>query len=220
MGRKKKTEEIEPLSEFQDTALTGRTEIPVISIDASDLDDLAERAKRKTINIRSAELVDQMFCNYKYKHNVGPNTTNTVSTKSEVPVHPDMVMGFRKLDAHLALICEEVDASLIGDINDIDHQPTSDKISKFTVTKFSLDGGDAALSVVLSGTKELSTGEAIKLETPKIFIDDSYPFATELGGTIQDCVAEVEEYMKGKQADDPQQELPFGEVDKLVEEGV
>jgi hypothetical protein len=237
MGRKKKSDSNsnESLSEFQDTSKTGRTEgidvthengTATISGTAEAimgaLDKAAEKAKRKGIVITAAELVDQMFCNYKYEHSVGPNTINKVSTKSEVPVHSDLVIAFRSLDAHLALICEEVDKDLIGDINDIDHEPTSEKISQFTVTHFILDGTDEARSVVLKGTKTLTTDEDIKLETPKIILDDSYPFATELSSTIQDCVKEVEEYMKGnKQAENPQPELPFSdgtEEEKLVEE--
>jgi hypothetical protein len=143
-----------------------------------------------------------------------------VATKSEVPVHHDLVAAFRRLDAHLALICEEVDVALIGDINDIDHAPTADRILKFEVTKFALDGTPESLTVILSGLKELSTGEAIKLETPKIAVDSSYPFAVELSSTIHDCIYEVEQYMQGlKQAEKTQLEIEFaGGSDSFVEE--
>lgn len=216
MGRKKQAVEVEPLEEFQDTAKTGRSytvESGGKIIDMDVLQKAAERMqKRSGIDIRSAELVDQMFCNYKYKHTVGVGTVNTVSTKSEVPVHHDLVAAFRRLDAHLALICEEIEVNLIGDdIESISHQSTSDTVGQFTVTKLALDGSEDGYCVIISGLKQLSTGESIKLETPKIAIDASYPFATQLGSTVQDCLFEVEEYMRGKQADNPQQELPFAE---------
>jgi hypothetical protein len=183
--------------------------------------DIIEKAARKDIEIRAAELKDQMFCNFQYKHTVGPNTTNSVSTKSEVPVHHDLVAAFRKLDVHLAVIREEIDANAIPDISDIHpNEGINDTINQFTVTQFKLDGTESAMSVVLIGTKQLSTGDAIKLETPKIAIDDSYQFSTELAFTIQECVSEVEQYMQGKQAENPQQELPFDNSDSIVEEGV
>lgn len=177
----------------------------------------------KAIEVKSATLIDQMFCNYKYKHTVGPNTTNTVTTKSEVPVHHDLVNLFRKLDAHLALICEEVDVKMIGpDINDIYHEPTADKIAKFEVTSFAVDGPLEALTFILSGLKELSTGDSIKLETPKIAINADYPFAVELSSTLQDLINEVEQYMQGKQSESPQLEMEFenNNEDSLVELGV
>lgn len=220
MGRKKKTADDDqiPLSETQNTALTGRSDVAEETIAENTKEFLK---KIKVIEIKSAELVDQMFCNYKYKQTVGPNTTNTVSIKSEVPVHPDLVKGFRKLDAHLALICEEVDKALIGDINDIDHPPTRDKIQKFTVTRFQLDGDENNLQVVLSGLKELTTGDAIKLETPKIVVNNEYPFAVELSSTIEDCLTEVTEYMNGtKQAARNQLQMEFENAagNKPVEE--
>jgi len=242
MGRKKKidSDSNEPLSEFQDLNKTGRTDgveisrengTTTISGTAESITDAlkkaaeraSEKAKRKSIVITAAELVDQMFCNYKYEHSVGPNTVNKVTTKSEVPVHSDLVVAFRNLDAHLAVICEEVNPALIGDINDIDHEPTAEAVQKFLVTHFIVDGSDDARSIVLKGTKDLSTGESIKLETPKIILDDSYPFATELSSTLQDLLREVEDYMKGtKQAENPQAELPFGdgteEEEKFAEE--
>lgn len=211
MARKKKTDEDQiPLSETQNTDITGRSDSNTIV--------LSGEKKAKPIEVKSAELVDQMFCNYKYKHTVGPNTTNSVATKSEVPVHHDLVHRFRQLDAHLAVICEEVDPALIGDINDIDHDPTSDKISKFEVTKFTVDGPIESLTLVLSGLKELSTGDSIKLETPKINVDGSYPFAQELSSTLIDLISEVEQYMQGKQSENNQLELEFAGDVKLVEE--
>lgn len=216
MGRKKKDEDLDqiPLSETQNTAITGRVDVTVT--DAGDSGPA--RKQTSSIEIKSAELVDQMFCNYKYKHTVGPNTTNTVTTKSEVPVHHDLVAAFRRLDPHLAVICEEVDPAVIGDINDIDHQTTADRIEKFEVTKFTVDGPAESMTLVLAGLKELSTGESIKLETPKINIDGSYPFADELASTIQDCLSEVHEYMHGKQAESNQLEIEFAPHDSLVEE--
>lgn len=230
MTRKKKEEleDNEPLSEFQDVSKTGRTEgeeaEPVHSR-RSRKKEIVEKVMdiitrpAKPIDIRSAELVDQMFCKYKYTLVVAPNTVDTISRNSELPVHHDLVGAFRKLDAHFALICEEVEADKIGDINDIDHQPTADKIEKFTVTKFSLDGDADSLSVVLIGLKELSTGEQIKMETPKKRVDGSYPFAVELSSTIDDCVTEVELYMQGvKQAETPQLAIEFEQHNSFVEE--
>jgi hypothetical protein len=216
MGRKKREEQIEPLSNFQDLANTGRKEISAEVVEQK-IQDARERA-RKAIDIRAAELKDQMFCKYRYLHNVGKGATNKINTDSEVPVHPDLVACFRRLDAHLAVVCEEVASDSVTDIDKAPHSPDDqvcDEIKKFQVTSFRLDGVEDAMSVVLSGTKELSTGEYIKLETPKISIDESYPFAMELSSTLQDAVSEIEQYMKGKQAESPQPELPFSAGEDL-----
>lgn len=211
MSRKRKSKD--ELDEVLTDEQPGK--VHTLTIDTEKLAKLADAFKskeRKTIEVTGADLVDQMFCNYKYKHTVGPNTVNSVSTKSELPVHSDLVLAFRKLDPHLAVICEEVAPSAIKSIEFIPAiDPVSDIIRKFLVTSFRLDGTDDNMKVVLAGTKALSSGEVIKLETPKVALDASYPFATELTSTIQDLVSEVEQYMKGKKADEPQQELPFGE---------
>jgi hypothetical protein len=212
MGRKTK---LTVSQEENVTTISGTAEAITAALNRA-----SEKSDRKPIEIRAGELVDQMFCNYKYDHTIAPNTTNSVSTKSEMPVHPDLVHAFRKLDAHLAVICEEVEQNDFADINNITGQDSAyDRIRIFTVTSFQLSGFDDATSIVLSGLKELSTGESIKLQTPKISLDDSYPFAIELTSCLHDLVFEIEEYMKGnKKAESPQQELPFDEENYAEQE--
>ncbi|OLY92477.1 hypothetical protein SAMN05444008_102407 [Cnuella takakiae] len=196
----------------------GRTK--TINITPELLDKAAENMKAKAIEVRGATLKD-LFCNYSYNHKLAPGTVNTVSTKSQVPVHDDLKAAFRKLDAHLAVICEEIPADAISNMDDLlpydeDVHATGSiehKVSMFTVNSFRLEGDSDNQSVILVGEKQLTTGDFVKLETPKTHLDSSYPFAHELNIALIDLVGEVEEYMQGKQAPPVQQELFAGEDD-------
>lgn len=212
MGRRKATqtqdfEDQTPLSETQNTAITGRKE------DEDGHPDV-QQAPAKTIEITAASLVDQMFCNYKYKRRVAPATFDKVAIKSEVPVHPDLVKCFRRLDTHLAVICEEVSALAIDDIEDIGSEELREKVSKFLATDVVINNSGEVYVLVIKGTKELSTKDCITLETPKVVVDNDYPFAQELTDTIIDLISEVELYMRGeKQAEASQLEMEFEGAD-------
>ncbi len=181
-----------------------------ISGNAEEIQDTLEAATRnKTIVIKGASLKDAMFASYQYDHNLPGNTTNKCSVKSEVPVHSDMVDAFNDLNIHLAVICEEVESKgySLGELQAI--KKTADKIEKFTVVSFKLEGNEDDPQVTLIGTKTLKSGDLLKLETPKTKLDASYPYAHELSATLDWCVKEIEEYMNGKRA--PEQQLDMFE---------
>jgi hypothetical protein len=203
----------------------------VISGTAEDLTqtfkDATERIKNKNaIDVRSARLRDQLFCDYKYLFEAS-GATNKASITSEVPVHEDLVTAYKKLNPHLAVICEEVSPNEIVDIDDIGeyddkiHEEGSleHKMSHFVVTGFRLEGEGEREGVVLIGEKRLSTGEWLKLETPKVGWSDDYACVNELRVSIGDVIAEVEEYKDGKRAPEVQQSL-FDEEENYAEEGL
>lgn len=178
-------------------------------------DSKKESPQKKAIEVRSASLKD-IFCNYSYDHTISPNITNRMKCeKSEVPVHTDLVSAFKKLNPHLATICEEVDWTTISDIDSIEdyddqqHEGNSleHKISAYGVSAFRLEGENEKEGVVLIGTRILSTGELLKLETPKKLWESDYAFINELRLAIYDVISEVEQYMGGKRAPDQQQSL-------------
>jgi len=118
------------------------------------------------------------------------------------------------------VICEEIEPKKINDIDDIedynpdDHKETSleFKVSKFFVDSFSITGTGEKEGVSISGSKMLSTGEYVKLSSPKTTWDGDYSFIMELRAVIDDAVLEVENYMNGKsQPKMVQTELPLQE---------
>lgn len=208
MGRKKKTE----LSDVNVTVGSGGATLTTTGEKLiARLKAIEEnRQEKKPIDIRSATVKDGMFCHYSYDHTVAANTTNDISVKSSVPIHDDMRNAFHKLYAHLAVICEEITVQEIGDIDNLpfgDDHPLNIKIGAFTVSSFRLDGKEEKEGVILIGWKRLSTGDLLKLEAPKIKWSAGYHFINELRVAIHDCIAEVEEYMKGKQAPPAQKSL-------------
>jgi hypothetical protein len=223
MGRKK-TNGVEVSNENGTTVISGTTEdiIDVLKQGSKKAKDAAEAVerKRKPIEIRGA-IIKSIFCNYQYDHTVALNTTNAVKVTSEVPAHEDLFKAFKKLVPHLAVICDEVNKDDIRDITSIDEtDPVAEKIALFNVSSFKLEDYDAKEGVVITGEKRLKIGDSVGLVTPKIRWDnDKYPFVEELRIAVTELVFEVEEYMKGKQADNPQPELPFNsEDDSYAEE--
>jgi hypothetical protein len=214
MGRKKKESP-------EETTVAKEAGGTTVSISADKLmgrlKDIEEsRLEKKPIEIRAASIRDGMFCHYSYDHTVAANTTNDVSIKSSVPIHDDMRDAFKKLNAHLAVICEEITIQEVGDIDNLpygDDHPLNKKINAFTVASFKIDGKEEKEGVILLGFKQLSTGDFLKLEAPKIKWSAGYQFINELRVAIHDCTIEVEEYMKGKQAPPAQQELAFDEAE-------
>ncbi|MFL5809212.1 MAG: hypothetical protein ACJ749_06790 [Flavisolibacter sp.] len=187
---------------------------------AEKLQAVAEEKKRKAIEIRGAK-IKSIFCDYSYDHTVAPNTTNSVSVKSEIPAHEDLFNCFRKLVPHLAVICDEISAEDLRDITFIPSiDPVTEKIALFSVSSFKLDDYDAKEGVTITGEKRLKIGDYVSLVTPKIRWDnDKYPFVEELRIAVTELLFEVEEYMKGnKMADNPQQELPFDSGDENYSE--
>jgi hypothetical protein len=146
------------------------------------------------------------FCNYSYEIASGITKGDELNRKGSLIVHDDMRNAMKKLHAHLAVICEEVDGAKIRDIETIEEYDEENhkdngieyKISRFSVDSFTIKGTGENLSVVLSGSKRLSTDDYVALTSPKTELDGDYKFVHELRAAIDDCVFEVEEYMNGK----------------------
>ena len=165
----------------------------------------------KPIEIRAASIVKDMFCHFKYDHNLGLGITNDMGNKSGVPIHDDMRVAFKQLVPHLAMIfgaltIEEVNSIKPGDEND----PTLLILHKFQVTGFVLDEYDESEGVTLIGSEELPSGLA-GLDTPIIrFMEARYDHGDALRSAIDLCIFEVEEYLHGrKRGDQTQTSLAF-----------
>lgn len=188
------------------------------------LKKLAEKdLEPKQIEIKSGTLKDNMFCHYGYDHTVAINTTDSVTRKSQIPVHDDLKAAFRDLNVHLAIVCEEIHPDDIGDIDHLpeldpdpdmteeDQDPMAVKLSRFTVSSFKVVGNGENEGVILTGQKRLSTNDYVKLETPVTKWQSDYAFVNELHVAVFNTVEEIEQYMNGKQAPQRQTEMNFGD---------
>lgn len=177
-----------------------------ISTDPIDVDTLQQESPL-SIKIKSATIKDE-FCNYTYDHRVSMGVTNKHSVKSQLKVHPDLKAAMEAFNGHLAVICEEVSPSEVRDISECigTKQSITEKLNTFKVDSFQVvsDG------VILIGEKLLTTGEAVKLQTPEVYFEGGYAFSQELYDAVLTAVAEVEAYHEGKEAPDPQMGIDFG----------
>lgn len=208
MGRKRKVSD--PEGKF----LSDATRLGLERIERAGLE-------KKNIEIRSGKL-HGITCQFKYEHTVAENTTNTVKVDSAVPMHDDLPAAFAKLNVHLAVICEEIRPDELPDIDnlpvldtdpdltDADQDPLALKLSRFQVTAFQISGTGENEGVVLTGSKILSTGDLVSLQTPAVKWRSPYAFSNELHIAVFDLVTEIEEYMNGKQAPPRQIEMYFG----------
>lgn len=170
------------------------------------------------IKITAANLKD-LFCNYSYDLVAGTGEGDSINRKGSAIVHDDLKNAFKKLDVHLAVICEEIDPGEITDVEVLEkidineeYEPGSieEKVCKYRVFGFKCgDGGEG--NVVLEGIKILSTGDHVSLRTPREDWDGGYAFLGELRVCIDDAIVEVEQYMNGKAAPKLEQtEMEFG----------
>lgn len=209
---------------------------------AGDMKSLAENGTlEKEIEITGASLNGD-FCNYSYDLLKGKTKGDSVSRKGSNIFHDDLKRAFWKLNVHLALICEEIDIAEVDDVEVLesilfedtkdeegktiekeafDKGSIEDQVTHFKVSSFTISGSGENESIVLVGTKTLSTGDHVGLKSPKTSWDGEYMFINELRAVVDDLKKEVEEYSNGKAAPKlVQQEMTFDEKNDLVEEAV
>lgn len=141
----------------------------------------------------------------------------TVSETHKTPVHPDMRAAFDNLRIHLAILCGYV---LKKEVKDIEI-PKEELYDAFHVTAFSMGKDKDDPGIVLSGHKILPNGKAQILNCPFTRFEEGeqsvYPFVDDLVKKVDRLQLEINAYLfEGKRADDPQQQLPFGEEGEKV----
>lgn len=213
----------------------GSKENPLTSGDLKSI--ITNGTLEKEIEITGATLNGD-FCNYSYDLCKGKTQGDSVNRKGSNIFHEDLKKAFWKLNVHLALICEEIEAKKVDDINELEDiifddtkdadgkliekeefkkGSIADQVTHFKVSSFTITGTGENESVVLAGTKTLSTGDHVGLKSPKTAWDGEYLFINELRAVVDDLKKEVEEYSNGKAAPKlVQQELPLNS--ELVEE--
>lgn len=167
----------------------------------------------KPILIKDA-LINDDFCNYAYEIVSGVGTGDTVKRKGSAIIHEDMRTCLEKLNVHLAVI-DDAFAYKGIEVKDIDKMHDHELTENFKVSGFKITGSAENESVVLIGSKWVSTGGSIGLETPKISLTGNYPFVDQLQEAVEAARNEVEQYMNGKMAPKFEQtEMEFATSDE------
>ncbi len=168
-----------------------------MTIDAEQLDKVIARMEAPELRILGAK-ISAGACKYKYGYRTENGAHNICTVTSDAPVHDDLSKAFSMLGPHLAVICEDVSAKAVKDIEKAigSYPETTEKLATYSVEEISVvhNGG----SVVLKGLKILSTGKSVGLTTPPISFSGDYYFQNELKISVDDVLQEVMLYHKGK----------------------
>lgn len=235
MAKKKTEDEQIPLSETQNTAVTGRTDETtiligrpkVIALSLARIEKAVEKAVEENLySIKEAALKEGL-CRYAYEITSGVNLGDVHAVKGGGLYKHTMMDSFAKLNVHLA--CVDDSFKLKGiQITDIDQEHTSELAGFYTVTGFKVKGADEDETVILIGSKRVSYGY-ISIESPRIPLDrsSSYKWYNELKQAVDDCRYQVALYKEGnfepvevieeapKYKD---QKLPFGEGETVLDD--
>lgn len=204
---KKKTEDQDqiPLSETQNTAITGRTDEPftligrpkIIALSLERITRAVEKAQEENLySIKEAALKEGL-CRYAYEITSGVNLGDVHSVKGGGLYKHTLMDAFAKLNVHLACIDDSFKLKGV-EISDIDKEHTSELAGFYTVTGFKIKGSDDDETVVLIGSKRVSYGY-ISIESPRIPLDrsSSYKWYNELKKAVDECRHQVALYKEG-----------------------
>lgn len=178
------------------------------------------------ILVKKGTIVNYHFLSYEIERK-DTDSTNTIKTKSDAPIHDDMVRAFRKLIPHFALITEEIPEELAKlAIEDPElylmkpfSQAIEPKLYNFNVHEFTVVDKKGMNFVALAGSKSLASKDVIGFSTYLIDLDSrDYPFVDQLAELIEELKREVLLYMDGKQAPKKQLEMFDEEEDELYNE--
>jgi len=123
----------------------------------------------KEFEITAASIKDD-FCNYTYDIVNGVGSGDTHQVKGKGIVDTDIVIAFAKLNVHLSVIDDAFKLSGI-EIHNIEQMHSHELATNYTVTAFKVKGKKEDKSIVLVGTKFITSAAGrIAIETPKIYI--------------------------------------------------
>jgi len=186
------------------------------------------------VEIKKAKLKSDMFLEVEYSE-VVEDGTNNVKKECTAAVHDDLKKLFRRLPAHLAMLCEQVKELHDGTgvaVNFDSERPNlllcdpellyrfSERdwniIDNTTCTGFSIGGSGDSEGVTIYGRRELGNGKVINLVAPfQKWDNDSFNYGntSDLSEIIEAARYEVHQYLfEGKHAPDMQLSL-FDEGD-------
>lgn len=171
------------------------------------------RPVEKTISILSAEIKDG-FCHYTYEYLTGVEKGNRQKSNSIYVVTDDMNKAFARFNVHLAVI-DDLFKNGGVEVDDVDKLHDHEFTFLMETTGFKIVGDEDNESIVLIGSKYVSAGGRIKIETPKIPLDNlsSYKWYNELKTAADNARQEVILYKGGKYIE-PEEEVEEKETKK------
>lgn len=171
-----------------------------ISGTAEQIMDVLDKAIEKTerpYNIMSAAIEDDL-CTYSFEVTEGIGMGDTHGVKGRGIIKDSMKEAFSKFNVHMAFIDDVFRHSGV-EVTDIESLHGHEHTFLYVVTGFKIKGSGDSEQIVLIGTKHINAGGRIKLETPKISIDQysSYRWYNELKAAADKAREEVALYKEG-----------------------
>jgi len=169
---------------------------------------------QKDVEIKSASLKDAL-CSYSYELLIGKMKGDGLSRKGTHIVHEDLEMAFSKFNVFAA----HLDDAYTGNDNstELSVLENSTEIEKYFVSGFKISGVEENRSVSLGVTKYVTQG-IFSYDTPKVKLNGGYLYLTQLTECLDNVIKEVEFYMNGKVAPQPEQmHMDFASEDASFE---
>lgn len=158
-----------------------------------------EQEQTKPFSVTKAQIVDGL-CNYEYEILAGIGVGRTHKVTGEGIIDQDLQNAFNKFRAHMAFIDDVFRHSNI-EVEDIDQFHNHDLTLLFEVSGFQIKGGEGNESIVLIGTKYVSSiSSRNEVKTQKVPLDSlsSYKWYNELKAAADIAREEVALYEQGK----------------------
>lgn len=225
-GSKKEEDEVEPLSTFQETDKTGRTdpnskkqkgkkEAPA-GIDAAD-EKPAQIVKKNQISISRVKIFDDHFLSISYSRidKKGGHSDHPGERYPDRYMHQDLRDAFAALKVHLAHRCGFIRKEEITSLSNY----SKDLLTGIKVTGVSVKPGEG---VVITGTRKTEEKDVFAINTPFTRFDitssNAYRFADHLEEQIELLLQEAQLYLENKKVgEDPQGKLFDDETDPANE---
>lgn len=185
----------------------------VYTIDADKFMNAANQVA-KEVEIKSASLKDTL-CNYSYELLTGKTAGDTLNRKGTHIVHEDLENSFDKFKVFAA----HLDDAYTGNDNStelsfLENEPETEN---YFVSGFKIAGVEENRSLILGVTKYVTNG-VVSYDTPKVKLNGSYLYLTQLTEALDNAIKEVEFYMNGKSAPQPEQvHMDFASEDAAFE---
>jgi hypothetical protein len=189
----------------------------VIKIDSKVIENLVDRfEEEKDVEIKSASLKDAV-CNYSYELLTGRTVGDILNRRGNHIIHDDLQEAFKKFNVFLA----HLDDAYTGNDNStkLSFLESESETELYTVSSFKITGVEENKAIILSGNKYVTSG-VISFDAPKVKLNGSYIYLSELLEVLANVIEEVEKYMDGKTA--PQYEqtyMDFASEDGAFEQG-
>jgi len=152
----------------------------------------------KGFRITSAKIKDD-FCDYSFERTEGVGKGDVHKVSGKGIIDDDLKVAFTILNAHLSVVDDVFKHSDI-EIDNIDKMHNHELVGNYHVSGIKIKGEVDNESISIVGTKHVSCGGRISIETPSINMDSlsSYPWYNELKSASDKIRMEVELYIGGK----------------------